>query len=84
MRSKLSDIPSRRRPRSLLWVPPAAKRFDQMDAGGHLSIDGLRQRQLVGQDRPLGVDDDEVINQPLFILHLGDTKIVLGSADRLA
>jgi hypothetical protein len=58
MRSKLSDISSRHRPRSLLWVPPAAKRFDQMDAGTHLSIDGLRQRQLVGQERSLSVDTD--------------------------
>jgi len=30
----------------------------------------LRQCQLVGQERPLSVDDEEIINQPLLRLCL--------------
>src|SRR2546422_7370609 len=65
-------------------VPSAAEGLDQTDAGAHLDIHGLRQRQLVGQERPLGVDDDEVVGQALPVLHLGETKVVLRCADRLA
>ena len=55
-----------------------------MDAGGHLQVHGLRQRQLVGEKRPLGIDDDEVIDQAKLVLRLGDAEIILGCADRLA
>ena len=30
-------------PPPLLEVPPAAERLDQMDAGDHVEVDGLRQ-----------------------------------------
>jgi hypothetical protein len=55
-----------------------------MDTGGHLQVDGLRQRQLVGEERPLGIDDYEVIDQAKLVLRLGDAEIILGCADRLA
>jgi len=64
--------------------PSAAEGLDQTDAGTHLEIHGLRQRQLVGQERPLGVDDQEVVGQALPVLHLCETKVVLRCADRLA
>ena len=41
-----------------------------MDAGGQLQVHGLRQRQLVGEKRPLGVDDDEIIDQAKVVLRL--------------
>ena len=44
----------------------------------------MRQRQLVGEERPLGVDDDEVIDQAKLELRLGEAEIILGCADRLA
>ena len=53
-----------------LWqglTPPATK---GLDAGGHVEIHGLRQGQLVGEQRPLGVDDDEVVNQAIVVLRL--------------
>src|SRR5882672_12815572 len=49
-------------------IPPAAEGLDQTDAGAHLEVHGLRERQLVGQERPLGVDDDEVVGQALLVL----------------
>ena len=54
-----------------------------MDAGGHLQVHGLRQRQLVGEKRPLGVDDDEVIDQAKLVLRVSKAEIILGCADRL-
>src|SRR5438552_14665412 len=65
-------------------VPSAAEGLDQAYAGAHLEIHGLRQRQLVGQERPLGVDDDEVVGQTLSVLHLGEPKVALRCAERLA
>src|SRR5467141_1296051 len=70
-------LPSPRRKRGSLgvrvllgWVPPAAERLDQTNAGAHLPIDDLGQRQLVGEERPLRVDDDQVIGQALLVLHV--------------
>src|SRR5438309_976276 len=61
-------------------VPSAAEGFDQTNAGAHLEIHGLRQRELVGQERPLGVGDDEVVGQALSVLHLGEAKVALSWA----
>ena len=45
-----SEISIRTDALSLLRMtfPATAKGFDQMDAGGHIQVDGLRQRQLIG------------------------------------
>src|SRR5436853_7428651 len=65
-------------------VPSAAEGLDQTDARAHLEIHGLCQRQLVGQKRPLGVDDDEVVGQALLVLHLGEATVALSGADPVA
>ena len=44
----------------------------------------MRQRQLVDKERPLGVDNDEVIDQAKLVLRLGEAEIILGYTDRLA
>ena len=54
-----------------------------MDAGAHLCIDRLCQRQSIGEERPLGVDDDEVIDQAKLVLRLGEAEVILGCPDRL-
>ncbi len=46
-----------------------------------MEIHGLRQGQLVGEQRPLGVDDDEVVNQAIVVLRLREPKVVLGFVD---
>ena len=69
---------------TLGWRPPATEGLYKMDAGGHLQVHGLRQRQLIGEKRPLGVDDDEVIDQAKLELRVGQAEIILGCADRLA
>jgi len=67
-----------RRPGGGGLTPPATK---GLDAGGHVEIHGLRQGQLVGEQRPLGVDDDEVVNQAIVVLRLREPKVVLGFVD---
>src|SRR5207245_6515581 len=65
-------------------LPTTAERLDQMNAGGHSCIQRLRKRELIGQQRPLGVDDREIVDETASILNLGDAEIVLRRRDRLS
>src|ERR1700687_2009188 len=49
-------------PLGLGRTPPAAEGPDQVDAGVHLEVDGLGQRQLVSEQRALGVEDQQVVD----------------------
>lgn len=40
-------------------TPPAAEGLDQLDAGVHLEVDRVDQRQLVCEQRALGVEDND-------------------------
>ena len=44
----------------------------------------MRQGELVGEERPLGVDDQEVVDQALRVLHLGEAEVAPRCAHRLA
>ena len=60
--------------RPLGRVPVAAEGFDQLDAGSNSEIHGLSQRELVGEERPLGVDDDQAIHQAMLALRLHEAR----------
>jgi hypothetical protein len=44
----------------------------------------LWQRQLVAEECPLSVDDDEVIDQAKLVLRLCEAEIIPGCANRSA
>ena len=48
---------------SLSILPAAAKRFDEMNACAHLKGGRLGQRKLIRQQRPLGVNDSEIVHE---------------------
>src|SRR6266481_8480396 len=63
-------------------VPAPAERFDQLDARANLEIHGLSQRELVGEEGPLGIDDDQVVHKAILVLRLREAQVVPGCADR--
>jgi hypothetical protein len=42
-----------------------------------MKVDVLCERQLVGQERPLGVDDGQVVDEADLVLDLREAEIIL-------
>ena len=48
-----------------------------MNAGGQVRIARLGKRELVRQERPLGIDHDEVVGETGSVLHLRHASVIL-------
>src|ERR1700687_5426405 len=57
-------------------LPATAKRFDEMNACTHLKVGRLGQRQLIGQQGPLGIDDGEIVHEAVCVLDLRKAPVV--------
>lgn len=54
-----------------------------MNARAHLHVGRLGKRKLVREQRSLGVNDGEIVNQAVAKLNLRETQVIPGCGDRL-
>ena len=57
--------------------PAPTEGLDEMNTGGELHADVRSERELIGEQRPFGVDDDEVVDEAVPVLRVGEAAILL-------